>query len=69
LIFAGLDRLLEGRTSITIAHRLATARRADVIFVLDAGAITESGTHDELIAANGLYARLYHTQFRSCPAA
>jgi subfamily B ATP-binding cassette protein MsbA len=64
LVFQGLDRLLEGRTSITIAHRLATVRRADVIFVLDDGVISERGTHDELLRLNGLYARLYRMQFR-----
>src|SRR5262249_18691183 len=50
LIFAGLDRLIEGRTSITVAHRLATVRRADIIFVLHNGAIVERGTHEELLA-------------------
>jgi subfamily B ATP-binding cassette protein MsbA len=65
LIFAGLSRLMQGRTSITIAHRLATVRRADVIFVLDDGVIAERGTHDELLASNGLYARLYRMQFRT----
>jgi subfamily B ATP-binding cassette protein MsbA len=65
LIFEGLGRLMEGRTSITIAHRLATVRRADVIFVLDDGVITERGTHEQLLALGGLYARLYRIQFRS----
>src|SRR5262245_51639249 len=65
LIFDGLTTLLEGRTSITIAHRLATVRRADVIFVLDHGCIVETGTHDSLIARNGEYARFYRIQFRS----
>lgn len=62
LIFEGLNRLLEGRTSITIAHRLATVRRADVIFVLDGGVIAEMGTHDELLARNGVYARFHRIQ-------
>ena len=64
LIFDGLARLLEGRTSITIAHRLATVRSADVIFVLDGGSIVETGTHDELLARNGQYARFHRIQFR-----
>jgi subfamily B ATP-binding cassette protein MsbA len=64
LIFDGLTTLLEGRTSITIAHRLATVRRADVIFVLDGGSIVESGTHDSLLASNGEYARFHRIQFR-----
>jgi ATP-binding cassette, subfamily B, bacterial len=64
LIFEGLATLLDGRTSITIAHRLATVRRADVIFVLDQGAIVEAGTHDSLLARNGQYARFHRIQFR-----
>jgi subfamily B ATP-binding cassette protein MsbA len=64
LIFQGLTRLIKGRTSITIAHRLATVRCADVIFVLNKGVIEESGTHRELLAKDGLYARLYRIQFR-----
>ena len=63
LIFDGLTRLMAGRTSITIAHRLATVRDADVIFVLDDGQIVEQGTHTELLARNGLYARLHAIQF------
>ena len=63
LIFEGLSRLLRGRTSITIAHRLATVRRADVIFVLHHGVIAERGTHDELLARNALYARFCRAQY------
>jgi ATP-binding cassette subfamily B protein len=56
-----LDALLEGRTAILIAHRLATARRADRIAVVHAGEIVELGTHDELVAAGGRYAAMVAT--------
>ncbi len=55
---------LTGRTSLVIAHRLSTIREADQILVIDAGQVRERGTHDELLAAGGLYAELYRTQFR-----
>jgi subfamily B ATP-binding cassette protein MsbA len=64
LVFDALDRLLEGRTSIVIAHRLATIQRADRIFVVDDGAIVETGKHDELLAKGGVYAKLHDIQFR-----
>jgi ATP-binding cassette subfamily B protein len=58
-----LSVALSGRTALVIAHRLSTVRDADQILVLDGGRVVERGTHDELVAANGLYAELYHTQF------
>jgi ATP-binding cassette, subfamily B, bacterial len=60
-----LKSALSGRTSLVIAHRLSTVREADQILVVDAGRITERGTHSELLAVGGLYADLYHTQFAS----
>jgi ATP-binding cassette subfamily B protein len=64
LIQAALERLMQGRTSLVIAHRLSTVLAADVILVLDKGRLVERGTHSELLALGGLYATLYNTQFR-----
>lgn len=69
LIQAALAPLLEGRTSLVIAHRLSTILAADQILVIDSGRLVEHGTHAELLARRGLYARLYHQQFRTAPAA
>jgi len=63
-VFEAMGHLMEGRTSIVIAHHLATVRRANVIFVVKDNALVERGTHDELLAAGGLYAELHEIQFR-----
>jgi ATP-binding cassette subfamily B protein len=65
LIQEALKRVMAGRTSIVIAHRLSTILAADLILVMDRGQIVERGTHASLLAQDGLYARLYETQFRS----
>ena len=65
LVQQALETLMRGRTSLVIAHRLSTIERADRIVALDAGRVVEQGTHAELLALGGLYARLHALQFRS----
>ena len=69
LIQAALQRVMQGRTSLVIAHRLSTILAADVILVMNEGRLVERGTHLELLEQGGLYAQLYHTQFRSAEMA
>jgi ATP-binding cassette subfamily B protein len=63
LIQEAIDKLISGRSSIVIAHRLSTIRKADQIIVLDKGEIREIGTHDQLLAKAGFYAKLHEMQF------
>ena len=67
LIQEALDHVMEGRTSLVIAHRLSTVLAADQILVVEQGRLVERGTHDELLAAGGLYRQLFETQFQSTP--
>ena len=63
VVQAALDRLAEGRTTLVIAHRLSTVRHADKIVVMENGRVVEEGTHDDLLAKEGVYARLHAMQF------
>jgi ATP-binding cassette subfamily B protein len=58
-----MARLMHGRTTFVIAHRLSTVRDADTILVMNRGEIVEQGTHDELLERRGFYSELYHSQF------
>jgi ATP-binding cassette subfamily B protein len=63
LVQAAFDKLMEGRTSFVVAHRLSTIRQADLILVMKDGQIIERGTHEELMAKGGFYTNLYNSQF------
>jgi len=66
-IQAALTELMKGRTTLVIAHRLSTVADADLIYVIEDGRVTEQGTHAELLARRGTYARLYALQFADEP--
>ena len=57
------EKMMKGRTSFVVAHRLSTIQNADVILVMENGHILEQGTHEELLKKNGAYAKLYNSQF------
>src|SRR5205814_3016185 len=63
LVFEALDRLMIGKTTIVVAHRLSTIRRADVIYVINEGSIVEQGKYDALLKSAGLFAELHRLQF------
>jgi ATP-binding cassette subfamily B protein len=63
MIQQAMAELMQGRTTFVIAHRLSTIRNADLILMMEHGRIVEKGTHRELLAAEGAYAKLYHSQF------
>jgi len=68
LVQDALDVLMKNRTALVIAHRLSTIRRADRIVVLDDARIVEAGSHDQLLAAGGAYAKLYELQLEGEPS-
>ena len=65
LIHISFDKLMEGRTSFVVAHRLSTIRNASLILVMNEGKIIEQGSHEELLAKGGFYSKLYNSQFQA----
>ena len=68
MIQEAFNKLMEGRTSFIVAHRLSTIKGADVILVMNEGNVIEQGRHDELIEKDGFYANLYNSQFHTATA-
>jgi subfamily B ATP-binding cassette protein MsbA len=68
IVQKAIEDLMQNRTTICIAHRLSTIVKADLIVVMDGGRIVETGTHEQLLAARGLYSKLHDLQFESAPA-